>query len=558
MGDASDFLGALTAGAPDDLFGYLWTPQPRKSHWFQVGEGVERPVDLALGLAESTDVYVGVSASTTDRGPSQRLTYPAVAGIFGLWADIDWADADVHKKINLPPSPEAAQEVIDSCGVKPSITVRSGHGFQCWWLFDEFWLFDDESDRSNAAALAERWHSTLLARAMEHNWTLDSVFDLTRLLRLPGTRNHKVADDVLDVTIEMIEDGRRFGVEDFEAFILDAPDVDRSTSRRTYVVDEFVLDPDVAEPVKAQVMRVNDDTGRFAASMDRKRPDFRDQSMSSYDMSLATICANAGWEDQEIVDLLVSNRRRHGEDLKLRPDYYRRTLIAAHDQARKEAALGSLNEAGVILEEARATGDPDEEKKARRDHASKVSDALGFDIAGFYRLLLSPFQFEMRLSNGLSIGLGTIKGITDQKTFRDTILASDLGTLVPTFKAEEWKTLSHQMRNLAEDRDVGMEGTDQGAMQVWLDEFLLDRTPVSDREDALATQYPFFDERGRVCIFLGPFRRWLWTQRTERIDVKEISRILRSTGAEPGKVPVTVDGQRSTRHIWVLPGGKTA
>ena len=62
------------------------------------------------------------------------------------------------------------------------------------------------------------------------------------------------------------------------------------------------------------------------------RPDLKDQSPSSYNMSLADTAVRAGWPDQEVVNAMICWRRIHGCDLKLRERYYELTLARAKER----------------------------------------------------------------------------------------------------------------------------------------------------------------------------------------------------------------------------------
>jgi putative DNA primase/helicase len=66
-----------------------------------------------------------------------------------------------------------------------------------------------------------------------------------------------------------------------------------------------------------------------AASWNHAREDLADQSPSSYDLSLASMAVAAGWDDQDIVDLLIACRRHNQSPPKLRTDYLVRTLAKA-------------------------------------------------------------------------------------------------------------------------------------------------------------------------------------------------------------------------------------
>src|ERR1019366_7916076 len=91
--DASLFLEALFTGKPDDLHLLLWTLPEKRSQWFQ---NVESAIQFAESLPER-DLYVGVGLSSQDYGSARRCPSNEVAGIVGLWADLD-LKSDAHPK----------------------------------------------------------------------------------------------------------------------------------------------------------------------------------------------------------------------------------------------------------------------------------------------------------------------------------------------------------------------------------------------------------------------------------------------------------------------------
>ncbi len=100
----------------------------------------------------------------------------------------------------------------------------------------------------------------------------------------------------------------------------------------TAQAEVFSLDPQaVAQTRLLKALCANHP--KFALTYDRKRTDLADQSPSAYDLSLASFAVQAGWTDQDIVNLLIQSRRTHGDDLKLRRDYYERTLAKARESA---------------------------------------------------------------------------------------------------------------------------------------------------------------------------------------------------------------------------------
>jgi len=238
----------------------------------------------------------------------------------GLFDDVDVAKRGAKKPYF--PSRAAALSFLLSLVFVPSLLVWTGGGYHAWWLFRELWWFVDPADRAAGASLLKRWQRYLQQRAKALGVVLDSTFDLARLLRPVGTINRKHG------TLVVIEraTGRRYNPGDFEDLLVGiAPD---AVDAESIVSSGLRLDPK-ARPPESQFSLLYALHPRFAQSWDRERPDLVDQSASAYDLSLANVAVRDGWSDQHIVDLLIASRRRHGDDLKLRVDYYVRTLRRA-------------------------------------------------------------------------------------------------------------------------------------------------------------------------------------------------------------------------------------
>jgi hypothetical protein len=216
---AAEFLRRRYGEAPGDLHILIWCKkgETKESHWLRVDQLDEAESFLApFCKADAGDVYAGVSLSPTDFGRNKRCDADKAAGIAGLWADIDVKGA-AHKKDNLPGTTEQARELARSLGVEPTEEIFSGHGLQVWWLFREPWIFADSSERQQAADLALRFQKMLRTKAQESGWDIDSTHDLARILRLPGTFNHKVGDPVRVRILQA--DGPRYEVGDFLALL---------------------------------------------------------------------------------------------------------------------------------------------------------------------------------------------------------------------------------------------------------------------------------------------------------------------------------------------------
>jgi len=300
----------------------IWTLPDKRSTWFSDFSDFNN-VDafVAEQVAQGKDVYTGVSIApvTAEFHFYARIANSQSGGIAGLWADIDIAGPS-HQKQNLPPNVYAALEALKGVGYEPSITIHSGHGLQCWWLFVRPWLFQDAHELKLAQEQTQAWHDLIAREFKKYGFTLDATHDLARVMRLPGTMNNK------DAPVPV----RTLFTSDFRW--RDLPELRPSASQNwnpgafPAKVGELHLSPDL-KPDRARLNYLLAEDHLFRKSWHMERTDFSDQSASAYDMSIASRAALIGCSDQEILALLITRRRLNGQDLKLnRLDYYQRTI----------------------------------------------------------------------------------------------------------------------------------------------------------------------------------------------------------------------------------------
>lgn len=549
--DTYAFLSSLLEHVPEHLWSHLWTLVDKRSHWHAVGQGPARMAETAASLADGSDVYVAVSVSETSQGPFRRIASETSAGIMGLWADIDIADPDVHKKWNLPPSEEAAMTLLGAVGLEPTIVVHSGHGLQAWWLFKEFWSFNSPEDRTRAADLSQAWNTTLRVRAAERNWTIDSTFDLSRVMRVPGTFNRKGLPVVQVRTIDLSD--RRYASDDFEPFCVDDSHLKRLglTPERRYMVGSLVLRED-ASPNLDKLEALMAAEPLFKSSWERRRRDLTDQTGSSYDMSLAALAVQAGWDDQEVANLVVASRRKHRDDVgkAMRPDYMARTIGRAHENYARDAASEQMEEVSEELKAARRTGDDEQVRETRRRALESISQQLGIEVLGVIKFKSTPPSYRLRTPTG-GVDLGSSADVLSWSTMRSQIVA-ETDKMIPRFRTQAYDRLAQMIFEVCEEQDIGAESTETGQVNAWLMEYLMARAPVEDEENAALTEYPYV-EGGAVHIFGSSFRKWLWLNRGERVSQRELGRMLRVYGCEPIKVNLAIDGTKTTRSAWRLP-----
>jgi len=107
--------------------------------------------------------------------------------------------ADLDIKPGGMPTMAAAEAVIEELssllGAQPVAVVRSGHGLQPHWAIERGdatdWSDERDPRHSDAVALWRRVGRLISTVAGRHGGAADSVFDLSRVMRTPGTVNRK-------------------------------------------------------------------------------------------------------------------------------------------------------------------------------------------------------------------------------------------------------------------------------------------------------------------------------------------------------------------------------
>jgi len=370
MNDATQqFLQALWQYKPEESYFLIWSKRrdSKQSHWCQT----VAQAAAAVEAGRQADLYVGCALSMMARSAEQRVGNEDAAGIPGVWVDID-IRSEVHQAKALPATAELALQIIPH-DIQPTVLVRSGNGLHAWWLFREPWIFEGVEEREVAAKLLRRWQALLRMRAAARGWSLDHTHDLARLLRLPGTLNHK-SDPPRMVSL-LAKDGPRYDPSDLEE-ILDQHNVPRDfqAARRaalgTVEQPELTLHPDAAVDHKLLELLL-DASLKFRATWQRQRWDLHngDASQSHYDLAIANFGLDAGLPEQLIVNLMIEHRRGNPDfkaRRKLRQDYYRRTLDIAYQKGAgarpvQIVAPEVVAQATGLTPLAPATGDADQE-----------------------------------------------------------------------------------------------------------------------------------------------------------------------------------------------------
>ena len=162
-------------------------------------------------------------------------------------------------------------------------------------------------------------------------YALDATHDLARVLRVPGTVHTKYGTRVV------LEDasGPRVDPSELEDVCAHLPDV--TPVRDEVEVHVGAVDP-AAEPPAGRLQMLCATSPLFAQLWRRVLAP-KDRSQSGYDFRLATLAAEAGWSDDELMALLIAHGRAGGR-LPKRAAYYAHTIGRVRSPRRLRIKVG--------------------------------------------------------------------------------------------------------------------------------------------------------------------------------------------------------------------------
>lgn len=216
--DTHKFLNALFGNIEKGNV-YLWT-MPDKRTWSFPVDDLKNMIAAAKVFQDDKDVYFGLGGSMLAIDDNKRPLANNVSFIPCLWMDIDIL-GPAHKQADLPATVEEALSILPEF-LQPSITVSSGHGLHMYWLLKEAWIFDTQEENLRASNLMIRLQAYIKSLASERGWKFDSTADLSRVLRVPGTLNHKLGQKQ-PVFITQFNEDIRYDPSELEDLI---PDID--------------------------------------------------------------------------------------------------------------------------------------------------------------------------------------------------------------------------------------------------------------------------------------------------------------------------------------------
>lgn len=193
--------------------------------------------DAAIAMADGVHGWFGVNPvhpNMIGRGGVEDITRLAA-----IYADLDVKPGACR---DLDHAHQIIDTVAGLLGTRPSALVYTGGGVQPYWPIEDNPI-NTEQDRAEAVAALRRFGRLVHHVAAQHGAQVDSVFDLARVLRIPGTRNHKTVPAV-PVTAQA-DTGAPLGLAELDERLDEAGIPERDTDRAAGGPGETVSPPAV-------------------------------------------------------------------------------------------------------------------------------------------------------------------------------------------------------------------------------------------------------------------------------------------------------------------------
>lgn len=491
----------------------IWTKH-NKGHQFFSG------IDTALkDLDYGRDTYFTMAIYPA--GVRTRKIHTARA-IFGVWLDIDCGKEGTY----FATISDALDWVTDALAGYWSIIVCSGGGVHVYLLFDEpFWIESDE-DRIRASRIVKSFHSWVAGRCP---YTVDSVTDLARVMRLPGSMNTRVQKPCYVVD----ENDYVIAMSDLEEQI---PLIEVTEKRQ-----ESDIDGDVDfDDVKSMLSIQRDIDSTFDRTWKRQRR-LRDQSPSGYCMSIANHLAAVGFKDVEIKAAL--KMWRDGQtDAEEKPDsWYARTIMAARSAARHE----------VVGQQVTAALDtPDTEEQIE-----KISLVLGRKLRKIYKRIAPRYKgrkekasYVFNFDDETTLEVPNTEVLMSQAKMRQHVF-EEIEVLMQRLKSPQWDDFLRLVLMNAQVVETELEANTAFHLEEELKVFVNKKRKNNQitSDISVLTDSNLYEQNGTVYFKWRTFKRHLLSTGFSSMQHAKLSELLTGLGCKSTQLSV---GSRPRMWGW--------
>ena len=173
---------------------------------------------IKVGLVDSViealdDLGNNIWFEINESSVQGRATAQDITRLSAFYIDIDYKDGGAGSARNAKEFMDMLTSLI---GVGPSAIVFSGHGIQPYWAIDT----EDDYDFALAQGVLTRWGAFAKFLGGTMNISLDSVFDLPRIFRVPGSQNMKDINNPIRVSALFPKDWRPVSIDEINEILI--------------------------------------------------------------------------------------------------------------------------------------------------------------------------------------------------------------------------------------------------------------------------------------------------------------------------------------------------
>jgi hypothetical protein len=280
--------------------------------------------------------------------------------------------------------------------------------------------------------------------------------------------------------------------------------------------------------------RLSERVPDFQKTWERRQRGSGRWTSDTYEAKLAHYAAQDDWSDQEITNLIIAFRRKHGARVELREEDYLSIIARTKLAERVTVSAATTAEALQI-----------------------ISIAVGVEISKMQRYLTEPPIYVLALGNGKVVQLGGVDNLWHQANFRKALI-DYANRNMPVFKSAIWHDVVTRMLEAIEDVEAPFESTRLGAATNWLKSYVRDhvrpeRVEEAQRQAVLDHKPGLID--GAVWFSMSGFTKFVKVEFAEHPQSADLTVWLKQIGCQydPCKTIRIGENIRASRSLWMAP-----
>ena len=324
---AKKFLTLLYANTPEKHFAYLWIKRgdEKLTICFEISDStaIQSMAETAIEKSNAGfDVFCSICTTDKKIDNSHRAKSTDISCQTAIWTDIDIQGGE-HEGEKYPPDFDTAKIFLP---FEPSMLVNSGYGSHGYYLLNKPLIITD-NNRKIATQTNKNLLDLIRQNAQEYAKAVDSVQDLARILRVPGTFNYKLKESPQLVILTLTQD-IRYNWADLKTRT--TPITSTSSESSCQTVGEHIETPNLTDKEIIEKIRQSKQGGLFSKLFDDGDiSDYADDN-SSADLALMNILpfwVNGNAEAMKRIFGLSALAQR--DKWKDRADYREMTIATA-------------------------------------------------------------------------------------------------------------------------------------------------------------------------------------------------------------------------------------